>query len=292
MNDISYNIQTILLEHVYYSSLIYECPHKILTQSKGRKKLGDILLDETDRQKETYKNFINEFTPSGEIVEYNSNTRDVQYGIIRNDKAESITVVFRGSESILDWYHDIIVFKKPITRDKKIKVHKGFYLQLFNDNLYYTIKNKLLNMKLCYPKYQIYATGHSAGAALATLFSYYFANTMSNRVFKMDKENIRCITFASPRIGNKAFQENFNDHKNIEHLRCFNSKDILCAVPNYKYYHTGSGVKMKKGKTTIFFDKGNKNQYNKTLFKFWRIKEHFSINYIERIKNNEFIFIE
>ena len=115
---------------------------------------------------------------------------------------------------------------------------------------------------------------------------------MSNKVYKMEKQHITCTSFASPRIGNKAFQTSFNEHKNLDHLRCFNTKDIICAVPNYKYYHTGIGIKMKKETTLMFFNKENKNQYNKSLFKFWRIKEHFSINYIKRLTNNEITSIK
>lgn len=286
------NIKHLLLEHIYYSSLIYECPDKISRQNTSNKNLGDIILDKKDKQKQTFKNFINEMSPSGEIIEYNSNSRDVQYGIIRNDKEQSITVVFRGSESILDWYHDLIVFKQSICEKKKIKVHKGFYLQLFHENLYYDIEQILLKLKFQNPTYQLYATGHSAGAALSTLFTFFFANTLAYKTnFKLQNQSIICISFASPRIGNKAFQKYFNEHENLEHLRCFNTKDVICAVPNYKYYHTGCGVKISKKETRVFLDEKNKNQYHNTFMRFWKIGEHFSSSYCERIKSNEISII-
>jgi hypothetical protein len=286
------NLQNVLLEHIYYSSLIYECPDKFSKQNTINKKLGDIILDEEDKNKQPFKDFINEMSPSGEIIEYDSNSRDVQYGIIQNDKEMSITVVFRGSESMLDWYHDLIVFKKSIYGEK-MKVHKGFHLQLFNEHLYYNIEQKLLNLKLRNPSYQLYVTGHSAGAALATLFAFFFANTLAyKKHFKLYDHTIVCISFASPRIGNKAFQKEFNEHEHVEHFRCFNTKDIISAVPNYKYYHTGYGVKISKKETFLFLDTKNKEQYHNTFIKFWKLSEHFSSSYCKRIKSNDIVIIK
>lgn len=288
--DFNKIVKFTLLEHIYYASLVYECPDKL----KDTTHIGEIKIQDSDKKKETYKAFINDFSPSGEILTYGSNTRDVQYAIVRNDDTKSLSLVFRGSESILDWYHDFLISKKSIPGNKNVKVHKGFYLQLFNENLYQKIERKLIEYKKQYSDYQLYICGHSAGAALATLFSFLFSfsiNVVKNKNLDHINKQIICITFASPRVGNYAFQQLYNKNNNIKHLRCYNHRDIICAFPNYKYYHVGHGIKINKDTVKIFKNINNKKQYIHSIFKFWKINDHHSETYCNRIKNNEYIFI-
>jgi hypothetical protein len=80
-----------------------------------------------------------------------------------------------------------------------------------------------------YPNYTISVSGHSLGAALATLFTFHLAT--DDHIPKP----ITVITFASPRVGNirlsRAFQE-LEMHRKIRHLRVANDEDVVTRMPD------------------------------------------------------------
>jgi len=101
----------------------------------------------------------------------------------------------------------------------KIRVHAGMLGYLFSDNdgksertMYAKIRDDLV--ALC--NYdgdgdgdidKIYVTGHSLGGGLATLASFLLACDKSfSPKNKVDKQNLKCIAFADPCVGNVGFQ--------------------------------------------------------------------------------------
>lgn len=270
----------LLIEHIYYASLIYMCPDRV----KSQKNIGDILLSNDDKKSELFTSFINHCSPSGEVCYYNYNKKDVQYGLILNHANKYITLVFRGSESYVDWIYDLIVLKESIMNDKKLQVHKGFNMQLICDNTYNRIETLMMKYIDKYPTYKIYVTGHSAGAALSTLYAFYFSQMLEKN--RIDKKII-CISFASPRVGNITFKAKINDSRYVEHYRCYNSHDVVSIVPNYKYYHCGYPIRMDK-KSNKLYSKKDKRQYL-NYFRWWRINDHLCDTYCNRIVNNELV---
>jgi len=104
----------------------------------------------------------------------------------------SIYVVFRGSQSFQNFVEDMELIQSNYTYCDNCKVHSGFLasqLSIEQDAL--TEVNRLQSL---FPDYQIVVTGHSLGAALATLFSV----TLYHNGIK----NPRLFNFGSPRIGN------------------------------------------------------------------------------------------
>lgn len=271
----------LLIEHIYYASLIYMCPDRV----KSQHNIGDIILSKDDKKSELFTSFINDCKPSGEVCHYNYNKKDVQYGLILNHTKKYITLIFRGSESYVDWIYDLIVFKESILNDKKLRVHKGFYLQLMCDNTYNHIETLMLEYMEKYPTYKIYVTGHSAGAALSTLYAFFFSQMLEKK--KMNDKKIICISFASPRIGNKRFKIKMNYSKYVEHYRCYNSYDVVSIVPNYKYYHCGYPIRMDKESNKLY-DMADKRQYL-NYFRWWRINDHLCDTYCDRIITNKLI---
>jgi hypothetical protein len=100
------------------------------------------------------------------------------------------------------------------------KVHRGFKKALdevWLDLLAYISR---LNDKGC----KIWITGHSLGAALATLAGDRYANVQG------------VYTFGSPRVGDGAFSKNFE----VAAYRIVNNKDIATRVPPPgRYKHVG-----------------------------------------------------
>ena len=100
------------------------------------------------------------------------------------------------------------------------KVHRGFkeaLEEVWLDLLPYI---RQLDGKGC----KIWVTGHSLGAALATLCAGRYGNVQG------------VYTFGSPRVGNEAFKENFD----VNIYRIVNNDDIVARVPaKGVYVHVG-----------------------------------------------------
>ena len=79
--------------------------------------------------------------------------------------------------------------------------------------------------KLIKNNYQIIATGHSLGGAIAEAFIYF--SLIENKITK--KNSPIALTFSQPRVGNKLFKE-FLD-KNSINIRFIRGKDIVPKIP-------------------------------------------------------------
>jgi hypothetical protein len=91
------------------------------------------------------------------------------------------------------------------------KVHHGFKAEL--DKLWPSITETITNNPG-----KFYVTGHSLGAAMATIA----ASRLQERVISL-------VTFGSPRVGDADFVKNVN----IEHYRVQNNNDAVTKVPFY-----------------------------------------------------------
>jgi predicted lipase len=132
-----------------------------------------------------------------------------------------------------------------------------------------------------YPKYRVYVTGHSLGAALATLTSYYLATDVDNFA-KTGRRSvipkpITCINFASPRIGDGNFLDAVQVLERSGMLRIcrfVNEKDLICVLPTLNYKHVGFMVKMDRhaGKVKVCYPKFNESWgrwWNRALAMSW-----------------------
>lgn len=100
------------------------------------------------------------------------------------------------------------------------KVHRGFKKAL--DEVWFDLLPHI--RKLCGKGCKIWTTGHSLGAALATLFADRYGNVQG------------VYTFGSPRVGNDDFRE----HINVRIYRIVNDDDIVPRVPpRGAYVHVG-----------------------------------------------------
>ena len=155
-------------------------------------------------------------------------------GISINDTQKRIIVVFRGSASLKNYRYNFSVCKKNLEGD--LKVHSGFYNQLHHNGSINFINDKVRRLVNLHPTYTVYCTGHSLGGAVATLYGW----TLAKRV--IPTSNVIVVSFGSPRLGNKAFQKDFEASQNLFHIRVMNRYDLVTKMPSYKYRHVGLGI--------------------------------------------------
>lgn len=136
-------------------------------------------------------------------------------------------VSFAGTESILDWLTDFRIVHVPWY---EFKVHNGFY------NEFYKVLPQVTSVLKKYPRgADILVTGHSMGAALATLTSYYLA-----REYDLPT---KCITFESPRVFNWKGAQSFNDYV-PDSVRIQHHDDLVCRVPKVGYWHVNRLIRI------------------------------------------------
>jgi len=131
-----------------------------------------------------------------------------------------VVVSFRGTETAepVDILTDLDLI---LSEHKKLgKVHNGFRKalnEIWND-LYNYLQENQNNRTLWF-------TGHSLGAALATLASHWMDDVQG------------VYTFGSPRVGDRGFKE----HYRVNTYRFVNNNDIVTRVPlPLRYRHVGN----------------------------------------------------
>lgn len=139
-------------------------------------------------------------------------------GYIASNK-DAVIISFRGTEQeeVKDWVRDLEFHLEDWTGIGK--VHKGF-LKGFN-SVWADILREL--KKFDAPSKTLWITGHSLGAALATLTAA-----------KIQKDAVKPITgiylFGSPRVGDSSFVRFYTPLKNKTY-QIVNNRDIVTRVP-------------------------------------------------------------
>jgi predicted lipase len=224
-------------------------------------------------------NHLKDNSPNGQVIDFiNDPDTDLQVGITLSESQKRISVVFRGSESRSDWYYDLMITKHNIKDN--IYVHNGFYQQLHINNNYTKIKDSIEKILESEDKkdYEILITGHSLGAALATLFGYLYS--------KETTVPIKIISFASPRVGNIGFKNDFDNQNNLIHYRITNNRDVITACPMINYKHVGINIHLNSNGSMHIYPNYNYNTWTMfSLFRCWSVLDHSIDLYYERLKN-------
>ena len=253
------------------ASLVYSfnIDIKLNTSSNNSYDLNNLSVDKlkVGKQKEKILKSILTKSPNCELYKFYDLASGSQVGVTISHKQKRICFVFRGSNQLIDWVHDFLICKREVECGGS--VHLGFYKSLFACDLYNNLKNDYLKLADEYPEYNIYVTGHSLGAGLATLFSYFIADLLD--------KNITLITFASPRVGNKEWANNFEAKKNLRHYRFVNKKDIVTAIPYFYFYHVGNCIEIHKA--NINYSLYDTFKDIKTVFNYFNPFDHIIENY-------------
>jgi predicted lipase len=183
-------------------------------------------------------------------VEDKHEKEELVYSIEVNHQRKRVVVCFRGSVTKMDWAMNFEIYMKEVpnpmrahaSQSQTIRVHNGFhdYLLLPRDtdnhgiSTYKEIMYSVYSMLQTHPGFKLYVTGHSMGAALATLFAFGAAAEADTVVPKP----VSLFTFAGPYVGDQSFRE---AHQLLEslgklrHLRVTNHKDIVTIVPKLSF---------------------------------------------------------
>ena len=152
-----------------------------------------------------------------------------------NQEYGAIFVGYRGSENIQNWISNLQVSKIYPYSDENIALEKGFYnlFQSLKQNVYSVIDNLIDK----YETNQLFITGHSLGAALATI------NAFDVKYHNEPYQIFTLITFGSPRVGNTAFVNKFSQLA-IPCTRVTHYYDMVPHVPEnfLDYYHVSHEV--------------------------------------------------
>ncbi|KAJ9070069.1 hypothetical protein DSO57_1012125 [Entomophthora muscae] len=156
---------------------------------------------------------------------------------------KSIIVTYRGSYNLRSFLVDMDFGLDDLDvgdGTRGIKVHVGFleYAEALGQKLI-----PILSDLLTLYNYTVTLTGHSLGAAAATLTSIYV-----NKEMGIPWSNIQLVTFGEPRTGNEAFARWFN-HQSSRNLRVVNNRDIIAHVPYsfMGYFHRKREVFISNG---------------------------------------------
>lgn len=156
---------------------------------------------------------------------------DTQCYVMSDDK--NIVVVFRGSESLKDWFANFQTVYDPGPM-QDTKAHEGFQDSLFPAVI--GITNLIDNADVTNKR--IWVTGHSLGGALSSLFA--------GMLIENKYEVYGLYTFASPRPGDGAFEKLLNDSVLGPHYRVVNYGDVVPHVPPEPFYsHPGKRIILK-----------------------------------------------
>lgn len=170
-------------------------------------------------------------------------------------------LVFRGTEQSLDDYIANLKLGTLPFRKIGICIHKGFEESL--DSIWSEIEAELDGLKC-----PVFFSGHSLGAALATLAA--------------SRRRPRAVyTFGSPRVGNQAFVDSLAD---VTIYRIVDDQDIVTTVPPeiMGFRHVGEEHRLAS------LQSGFRQSGFSLLHPFNPPKpfaDHAPINYLDRLEN-------
>lgn len=140
--------------------------------------------------------------------------------------AEHLIVAFRGTDKVTELIEEALTDIVPTVffPDPSLNVAPFFYAS--EGLIYDDMKAAVLQLLASYPGYQVYFTGHSLGAAVATITLMHM---MYDNVFA-NSPPVVIYTFGSPRVGTYQFAQKF-DSLVPNNYRLVHYRDIVAHLP-------------------------------------------------------------
>lgn len=129
-------------------------------------------------------------------------------------------LVFRGTQSVSDWIHDIEARQTSYDFVSGYgKVHNGFF------EIYKSLRDDCLKAfgEVGGAIKNLHVTGHSLGSGLSTL-------AVPDVITQQSFESVCHYNFASPRVGDPEFTARYNEN-GVLTFRIVNTSDLVPQVP-------------------------------------------------------------
>jgi triacylglycerol lipase len=156
---------------------------------------------------------------------------------------DTLHIFFMATNTNLDWITNLFFFKKRVpynnVKNREVKVHSG-YCKRYTLN---SIRTKILLYTAKNPDIKnVIVSGYSMGGGLAPICAVDVA-------YNFPKLNVSCLSFAGPRVGNKAFLDSIiNQGVQFKHFAMTN--DIVPKLPPKLFGFKHPDSKARYGKKT------------------------------------------
>lgn len=147
-------------------------------------------------------------------------------------------VVFRGSDDMVDWFHNFNMDLVKYPENSEAEFHAGFLVQWLS--VKDEVKQKIAEMIELKAVDAIVFAGHSAGSPPACLCAKEVSNTCNT--------DVRVVTFGSPRFSNHVFKEDFEKSNKIPCTRIVLDRDLITRFPfsfSGVYAHVGKPLQLR-----------------------------------------------
>lgn len=183
------------------------------------------------------------------IVNYFKNKLGLDAALCLNKEKRTITLAFRGSESLADWIANFN-FKHQVIDvpyhelDHENYAHAGFLHHLKFESQHDNMVRLIYDLSHYFvdEKFNVVITGHSLGGGLATIFTYYLLKMVEH--FKIEnRAMLACITFNSPPVVSQNVAKYINEHESTISFRYKHMYDWTSSFNLlYRYSHIGDVV--------------------------------------------------
>jgi predicted lipase len=263
LQDESGTILKTPLTHTQILSIVESKKDELVKTQFGNEFYLDVLKTAEERNMMGISNTEEETQPvnvsPSTIVAFDDEfeQEELVYAIDVNHARKRVTVCFRGSVTKTDWATDFEIYMKDVPNPVKshklqkptIKLHNGFYNYLFKPSsrgakgpkgeplseYQEILQEHVLPVLSEHPGYKLYVTGHSLGAALATLFAFQVATEPDSKIPKP----VSLFSIAGPYCGDVSFRaahQLLEGLGKLRHLRLSNHKDLVTIVPKASFH--------------------------------------------------------
>jgi hypothetical protein len=166
----------------------------------------------------------------------------VTYGFLAQSPAGELVAAIRGTATILEWLHDAAFLFVPnpihagggLTEDGFTAIYRS--LRAGADPNAASAIAAITTLVGGGDVKTLTVTGHSLGAALATLLALDVA-------LNSGTAQLSVYTYASPRVGEMFFQHTY-DGVAPDTYRVHNRPDLVPKVPFFPYVHVGNDIEV------------------------------------------------